>query len=119
MNKKENTRHCDCCGAKINGNDYEEFDGEILCPSCLERETVLCEHCGTRIWNDDNAGDERIALCQSCRDDHYVECENCDRCYNDEDARRSTITATSPPRSTATEWKLSRPIALNFHKNEM
>ncbi|MCM1276890.1 MAG: amidoligase family protein, partial [Lachnospiraceae bacterium] len=103
MNKKENTRHCDCCGTKIVGGDYEEFDGEILCPSCLERETVLCEHCGTRIWNDDNAGDEHIALCQRCRDDHYVECENCgrvvfaddanyirgepycDRCYSDED----------------------------------
>lgn len=102
MSKKEKARHCDCCGAVIVGG-YEEFDGEILCAHCFERETVLCEHCGTRIWNDDNAGDEHIAPCQNCRDDHYVECENCgriifaddanhiqgepycDRCYSDED----------------------------------
>lgn len=54
---KEKVHHCAHCGAEIYGDDYTEFDGEVLCPNCLEHETLICEHCGERIWCSDNAGD--------------------------------------------------------------
>ncbi len=70
-NKKE--RRCDCCGAIINGDDYETFDGEVLCTSCLERETALCEHCG-RIIHEDYAN-------------YYHDIPYCDNCYESDSGR--------------------------------
>lgn len=68
--EKEKVYHCSRCGVEIRSEDVTVFDGEELCPSCLERETVLCEHCGDRIWRDDNAGNSYITLCQDCYDNH-------------------------------------------------
>ncbi len=73
----ENVNHCNRCGAEIYGNDCTVFNGEMLCPSCLERYTVLCEHCGDRIWLEDNAGDSSITLGRDCYDDRYTNCERC------------------------------------------
>lgn len=75
--EKEKVYHCSRCGVEIRSEDVTVFDGEELCPSCLERETVLCEHCGDRIWRDDNAGNSYITLCQDCYDNHYTNCERC------------------------------------------
>ncbi len=62
----ENVRHCEHCGTEIHGEDYTEFDGELLCPSCLSRETLICTQCGERIWRDDNAGNSYTVLSQEC-----------------------------------------------------
>lgn len=77
MKSKEIVRCCDCCGAEIHGEEFAEFDGQILCPRCFDRETVLCSHCGERIWRDDNAGNSYTVLCQDCFDNHYTNCERC------------------------------------------
>ncbi|MDE7360759.1 MAG: amidoligase family protein [Oscillospiraceae bacterium] len=74
---QETIQHCSRCGAETCGDDITTFDGEALCPSCLERYTALCEHCGERIWLEDNAGDSTITLCRDCYDDHYTNCERC------------------------------------------
>lgn len=76
--EKESVQRCSHCGAEIHGDDYTLFDNEVLCPSCLERETIICAHCGDRIWSDENAGNSYIALCQDCYDDHYTTCERCE-----------------------------------------
>lgn len=77
-------RHCSRCGAEISDEELTVFDGEELCPSCLERETVLCEHCGERMWNDDNAGNSYITLCQDCYDNHYTNCSRCGRIIHED-----------------------------------
>ena len=77
MESKEKVRCCDCCGAEIHGGEFAEFDGQILCPRCFDRETVLCSHCGERIWRDNNAGNSYTVLCQDCFNDYYTNCERC------------------------------------------
>lgn len=74
----ETIQHCSHCGAEIHGEDHTLFDNEVLCPSCLNRETLICAHCGERIWSSDNAGNSYVALCQDCFDDHYTNCERCE-----------------------------------------
>lgn len=59
--------------------ELTEFDGEYLCPACLETETALCSRCGSRIWLDGNAGDEHTPLCEECYERYYTSCEGCGR----------------------------------------
>lgn len=68
---------CTNCGEEFLRGELYPFNGELLCPDCLETKTVLCSHCGERIWRDDNAGDESTPLCQDCYDRHYTNCHNC------------------------------------------
>ena len=86
MENNEEMRRCSHCGAVVNGSDCTEFDGEILCPACLERETTFCDECETRIWRSDNAGDINITLCRSCYDNDYVRCEQCGRIIHEDSA---------------------------------
>lgn len=82
----ENREHCDACGQTFSQTDLIEFDGQLLCPGCLEERTLICAHCGTRIWRDENAGDAATPLCQHCYDAHYVTCTRCGRVIHDDDA---------------------------------
>ena len=46
---KENTIICSCCGAVLNEDTTEYFDGQYLCEDCFDNETVLCDNCGGAI----------------------------------------------------------------------
>lgn len=81
-----NTETCDSCGKTCSAEQLIEFDGQLLCPACLESATILCVRCGTRIWKDENAGDQRTPLCQHCYDAHYLTCSRCGRIIHQDDA---------------------------------
>ena len=80
------TETCDSCGHSYPVDQLVEFDGQLLCPSCLESATLICSHCGTRIWKDENAGDNDTPLCQHCYDRHYLSCARCGRVIHEDDA---------------------------------
>lgn len=75
----DETFACTVCGQEHSRLELIEFDGQLLCPNCLEEETVICSRCGERIWRDDNAGDSDTPLCQSCYDRYYTSCTRCGR----------------------------------------
>lgn len=77
--------NCDCCGKEYLSNELKEFDGQLLCPTCLQEKTVVCYNCGERIWRDDNEGDSQIPLCQACYDRYYVSCSHCGRIIHEDD----------------------------------
>ena len=77
---------CSICGESYPLDQLTEFDGQLLCASCLSAETVVCSRCGWRIWNDDNAGEGDTPLCQSCYEDYYTNCEHCGRTILYDDA---------------------------------
>lgn len=78
--------YCSHCGTFIDTDDYEEFNGEILCSDCIDNFTSVCDCCGERIWSEDTQGDEYITLCQHCYDYHYTRCEECDSIIHNDDA---------------------------------
>ena len=47
---------CSHCGQEVPRENLTEFDGQLLCSTCLDEETSLCYECGRRIWSDDNEG---------------------------------------------------------------
>ncbi len=77
---------CGVCREPYPLKQLMEFDGQLLCPVCLEHETTVCSRCGERIWNDDNAGDGDTPLCQSCYDRFYTACAHCGRVILEDDA---------------------------------
>ena len=86
---------CSACGSLHPAEALTEFDGSLLCSSCLHTETTRCQRCGQRIWSDSNAGDENTHLCQSCFDRYYTTCEDCGRVILQDDAYYAT---TKPKR---------------------
>lgn len=70
---------CTQCGAEVRPEDVLYVDGEAVCPSCAETDTVVCSYCGERIWREDDFGDSDIPLCESCYDSHYTHCSLCNR----------------------------------------
>lgn len=68
-------RSCSVCGAAQ--EDLEAFEGQMLCPSCLEDRTCLCRRCGQRFWKDQNAGNEEQPLCPECFEMYYTTCSEC------------------------------------------
>ena len=81
---------CDSCGRTFSAEDLVEFEGQYLCPRCLQSATTLCTRCGTRIWLDENAGDSHTPLCQSCADRYYTTCARCGRTILESDAYYDT-----------------------------
>ena len=77
---------CDSCGRVPTEATLIPFDGQLLCPDCLEQATVLCSHCGSRIWNEENAGDDHAPLCQHCYDNYYTSCTRCGRLIPEREA---------------------------------
>ncbi|MBQ4517140.1 MAG: hypothetical protein II997_00975 [Clostridia bacterium] len=43
MSKEKN---CVECGCILDKAMRREYNGELYCPDCLERETEVCSHCG-------------------------------------------------------------------------
>lgn len=82
----EERLYCSHCGTFIDTDDYEEFNGEILCSDCIDNYTSVCDCCGERIWSEDTQGDEYTTLCQHCYDYHYTRCEECDSIIHNDDA---------------------------------
>lgn len=83
MNDKE---ACSGCGVLHPREQLTEFDGQLLCPTCLRETTVICERCGDRIWENEAVSDGRITLCQCCYERHYVSCADCGRFLHENDA---------------------------------
>ena len=82
---------CSHCEQEIPRENLTEFDGQLLCPTCLETETSLCDECGRRIWDDDNEGGGNLVLCSRCYETQYSVCARCGRlirnnraCYLDD-----------------------------------
>lgn len=81
---------CSVCGEPHTEEQMTEFDGKLMCQSCLARKTVQCYHCGERIWSVDNQGTISMPLCTNCYEDYYTSCVECGRiirreyaCYED------------------------------------
>lgn len=77
---------CTNCGEEFLRDELFPFNGELLCPDCLEAKTVLCSYCGDRIWRDDNAGSENQPLCQNCFDRYYERCSDCNELISRDNA---------------------------------
>lgn len=82
----EEKLYCSHCGTFIDTDDYEEFNGEILCSDCIDNFTSVCDCCGERIWSEDAEGDDYTSLCRQCYDYHYTRCEECDALIHNDDA---------------------------------
>ncbi len=78
--------YCSHCGSFIDTDDYEEFNGEIVCSDCIDNFTSVCDCCGERIWSEDTYGDEYTTLCYHCYNNHYTRCEECDSIIHNDDA---------------------------------
>ncbi len=77
---------CTDCGEEFPKDELYPFNGELLCPDCLETKTVLCSCCGDRIWRDDDAGSEDQPLCQNCFDRYYERCSDCNELISRDNA---------------------------------
>ena len=62
---------CSVCGTKLTEENAKEFDGQIMCESCLDEKTVLCDNCQERIWREDAEGDSNYTLCSHCYEYSY------------------------------------------------
>lgn len=82
---EKNKLCCSQCGAVIDTDDYEMFNGQILCSDCFDNLTSVCDHCGERIWNEDSYGDEYTTLCSHCYNTHYTRCSNCNGIIHEDD----------------------------------
>lgn len=51
------TENCDSCGNSYPVEQLIEFDGQLLCSSCLESAILINSCCDPRIQKDENAGD--------------------------------------------------------------
>ena len=73
------TQICSHCGAAA--ESLTAFDGQLLCPDCLELLTATCADCGGRFWRRDCRGnDEAAPVCYDCFRQNYVRCTRCVRC---------------------------------------
>lgn len=73
----ENTFTCHICCQEFPDTQRRNFDGQTLCPHCLDLLTVHCHACGARLWTDDNVGSDEIPLCHTCYENHYTNCCRC------------------------------------------
>lgn len=77
---------CGVCQTLHKPGEMVEFNGTLICQSCLDSETVICSRCGERIWTDDNEGNEDLCLCPTCYDRYYTHCTDCGRLISLDDA---------------------------------
>lgn len=45
---------CSECGAILNEETMNEFNGQFYCSECFEEITTTCSCCGDRIYRDDS-----------------------------------------------------------------
>lgn len=77
---------CSHCHGEFPVEERDTFDGQDLCPSCMEHEVTICECCGNDIWVRQDVGDSGITLCGACYDRHYTSCAQCGRVIHNDDA---------------------------------
>lgn len=77
---------CTICCQTHPSENLTDFRGHLLCPTCLEAQTLVCRSCGERIWRNENAGTTDIPLCQSCYEEDYTTCDDCGRLISLDDA---------------------------------
>ena len=82
--KEQKSVICSVCGAVLTEETKHEFDGKVMCESCLAGSTEVCERCGDRVWNEDAVTDSNVTLCNSCYDFYYTTCEDCGRIISNE-----------------------------------
>ncbi len=69
--------YCTHCGSQHPAEALTVFQDAVLCPDCLDDETVLCHDCDTRIWLDDDEGSDDTPLCSACYENNYTRCSRC------------------------------------------
>ena len=74
---QSNRLACTSCGELHDADALTPFGDDLLCPTCLERETFVCYECQERFSRNEDCGDESIHLCGSCRDAYYYACSRC------------------------------------------
>ena len=77
---------CEHCGRSYFAEQLTTFDGSILCPECLEMETLICADCGDRIWQDNNEGSSDVPLCATCYYEDYTRCTRCGELLHNDSA---------------------------------
>ena len=78
---------CEICGEAHPVEQRTVFDGQELCPHCLEENTLICQRCNARIWSDNNDGNDDHPLCTRCYENFYTNCSRCGALLLNEDAR--------------------------------
>lgn len=86
---EENQRVCSRCGRVIeDGEDYQEYDGEIYCEECFDENFTECADCGAIIPRDDahwvNDGD--YVICDYCCENNYYHCYECGELIHEDNA---------------------------------
>ena len=76
---------CSGCGAILNEETMNEFNGQFYCSECFEEVTTVCSCCGDRIYRDDSQGDGDITLCQHCYEYNYTRCDECGTLIHNDD----------------------------------
>ena len=110
----KNNARCSICNEPYGPNELVEFDGQMLCLDCFERETVICRHCGDRLWEDDNAGSDEFPLCECCYNARYTNCSRCGRLLHESDAYFEDDTPYCD--DCHAEYRNSRPIRDYYYK---
>lgn len=75
---------CSHCGTSLPLSELCDFDGNLLCPDCLEELTVVCNHCGQRFHVDSVHQEQDLTLCYLCLDS-YAYCNGCGRLVSDDE----------------------------------
>lgn len=110
---KDNT-HCSICNELFPPNELIEFDGQLLCPDCFERETIICHRCGERLWEDDNTGSDEMPLCERCYENYYTNCSRCGRLLRESDANFEDDTPYCD--DCHAEYRNTRPVHDYYYK---
>ena len=72
------TQICSHCGAAA--ESLTAFDGQLLCPDCLELLTATCTDCGSHFLRTHNRSEnDDFPICPECYDRDYTRCVRCGR----------------------------------------
>ena len=77
---------CSVCGATLTEETKREFDGKVMCETCLEGCSIVCDCCGERVRTEDAQSDSHTTVCNRCYDFSYTTCERCGRIISTENA---------------------------------
>ena len=76
---------CYDCGRVIEkGEEYEEYEGEIICRDCIENNYFHCDYCGKLEHVDNGTWLENYGefLCEGCLTENCEQCEDCNNWYH-------------------------------------
>lgn len=115
-----NLTTCHRCGEPYAPGDLTEFQGRLLCPTCLDEETLQCSRCGDRFPADNDCGDTGLPLCQDCYDHFYTRCDSCGRVISFEDVYYACDDEDTPLCCSCfdRDQRKARPIHDYYYKPE-